>query len=143
MNVYLSCDTSSKASLMKYESETSDIYNNKNVGFADNLLNAGVVVIEPTREATRSLVELGQLAGMRDVALLVREAIMSAESVEDAFLKIGSVCDEQINRTVFGYHQTSREIDPYVEYVLKTLGTGIFDWENILDELPDISDEDR
>lgn len=112
---------------------------------------ADTVVIEPLPEALGTHVELGQLKGMRDMATAIVHIINNATSVDDAFMRIGALCDKQINRAVYPHYEDIRRfkganesedrrswgINQYVYGVCLDLteGKGLYDWSEVLKEL--------
>ena len=117
----------------------------------DALFWSDTVVIEPLPEALGTHVELGQLKGMRDMAIAIINLINNATSVDDAFMQIGALCDKQVNRAVYPHYEDIRRfegvtesedrrslgINQYVYGVCLDLteGKGFYDWNEVLKEL--------
>lgn len=155
-------------SLQWYMPQDNKIINDKTTakqeGLAERIVKhdtealfwSDTVVIEPLPEALGTHVELGQLKGMRDMAELVKTAIMTAESVDDAFMKVGELCNKQLTRKIYPHYEDIRRfagvtesedrrslaINQYVYGVCLDLsdGKGFYEWEEIKGEVRNSSE---
>lgn len=117
----------------------------------DALFWSDVVVIEPLPEALGTHVELGQLKGMRDVALQVLSIIDSSEGRTEALLSIVKEMGRHVNRVVYPHYEDIRRpagitesedrrslgINQYVYGACLELtdGKGFYGWNEVKKEL--------
>ena len=182
-NVYLAGGMMSKGEQMQRESEKNDIkalgipvYNpqdnkeindksnlDNNEGLAEKIVkadtnairNSDVVVIEPQSYAFGTMVEMGQIKGMKDVAQeILHEFHKQYASGTDNFVvleNIRKIVTEILNQQVFPHYQDIRRfegvtetedrrsfgVNQYVYGVALQLsnGKGFYEWDEILEEL--------
>lgn len=121
--------------------------------------NSDIIVVEPTNDACGSMVELGQLKGMKDVANDIRYIIDNAKDSEIAILSILEIINPIINQKVFPHYEDIRRFkgcheyedsrawgcNQYVYGVCLDLSDnkGFYEWEEILEELKQIKQQEE
>lgn len=110
------------------------------------LFESDIITIEPQPYAQGTLVELGQLKGMRDMANVILSMVADGESIKD----IVDECTLQVNKKILPhYEDIRRHNDPEVgdrrslginAYVYGTCldlskGKGFYTWEEIKENL--------
>lgn len=178
--VYIAGDMLTKGSQMLRASEREDIreiglgfYNpadnkeindkanlDNNEGLAEKIVKADtdgiksseIVVIEPQPFAMGTMVELGQIKGMKDMAKMVCEVIAEADlDMADKLNKILELVSKTMNQKVYPHYEDIRRFDGVTEsedrrslginqYVYGVCldvshGKGFYEWDEILEEL--------
>lgn len=120
----------------------------------DAILWSDSVVIEPLPEACGTMVELGQLKGMKDVAEQVLRILSNEELTPDETLSIlEEEMEKHIQRKVYPHYEDIRRVEGITEtddrrslginqYVYGvcldlTGGKGFYSWEEVLEEFSD------
>lgn len=117
----------------------------------NGIMSSNIVVIEPQPFALGTMVELGQIKGMKDVANLVSSAINSNDKQEDIIKKISDIVTPICEQKVYPHYEDIRRFKDCVEsgdrralginqYVYGvcldlTNNVGFYEWEEVLDEL--------
>lgn len=118
----------------------------------DAIMWSDTVVLEPLPEACGTMVELGQLLGMRDASEQILRILSNEDLTEDQKLHIiGLTVNQHLSRKVYPHYEDIRRFSGVTEsedrrslginqYVygacLKlTDGKGFYEWEEILEEL--------
>lgn len=106
------------------------------------IIDSDIIVIEPTNDALGTMVELGQIKGMKDLALMISEL----DNISD----IHELCNSFINKKVYPHYEDIRRtnipetadrrswsVNQYVYGVCLDLtdGIGFYEWEEILEKL--------
>lgn len=118
------------------------------------LLSADVVVLEPQPYALGTHVELGQLLGMKDLAVLIYDEVYKhnlTNSAEEVLDKIEAICLKVLLQKVYPHMQDIRRqatspeqgdrrswaVNQYVygACLKLTNGKGFYEWDEVLDEL--------
>lgn len=138
----------------------NDKANAVQLGLADRIVKhdthaimaSDIIVIEPLPEACGTMVELGQLLGMKDFAHLVLESSCNPKlSATQALSDIITLCNGMINKKVYPHYEDIRRVDGITEtgddrslginqYVKGacnklTNGKGFYSWDEVLEEL--------
>ena len=120
----------------------------------DAIMWSDSVVIEPLPEACGTMVELGQLKGMKDVAEQVLRILADDElSNDEALAIISEEMDKHVQRKVYPHYEDIRRVEgitesgdrrslgvnQYVYGVCLDLsdGKGFYSWNEILEEFSD------
>jgi nucleoside 2-deoxyribosyltransferase len=116
----------------------------------NGILESEIIVIEPTNDALGTMVELGQIKGMKDMAKSIK-AILTAYCGNKATIDEAiHTCDVMINKKVYAHYEDVRRTDipekgdrrsfgvnQYVYGVCLDLtdGKGFYEWDEIMEEL--------
>lgn len=118
----------------------------------DAIVWSDTIVLEPLAHALGTNIELGQVKGMRDVSMQIKEIIKTAPSTSEALALINVICNQHINRDVYVHYQDIRRqgqtetgdrrslgIHQYMYGVALdvTKGRGIQDWNQIVEAIRD------
>lgn len=118
----------------------------------DGIRNAETLIIEPTNDACGTMVELGQVKGMKDIARDIKEIFNNDELFDDEVLaEIYNIITPILNQKVYPHYEDIRRfagvsenedrrswgVNQYVYGVCLDLtnGKGFYEWEEILEEL--------
>ncbi|MFW3388264.1 UNVERIFIED_CONTAM: nucleoside 2-deoxyribosyltransferase, partial [Kocuria sp. CPCC 205274] len=71
----------------------------------DAILWSDTIIIEPLPEALGTHVELGQIKGMKDVAGLIRDAMLSAPTAEKACIAASDIIHHILNQRVYPHYE--------------------------------------
>lgn len=109
------------------------------------------VVIEPLAEACGTMVELGQIKGMKDVSLAGYKTLTSALPDQEKLQMLAELFERNIDRKVYPHFEDVRRVDGLTEtgdrrslginqYVYGvcldlTGGKGFYEWSEVLKEL--------
>ena len=114
------------------------------------IIESDIIVIEPTNDALGTCVELGQIKGMKDIALKIRKLYWDTPDDNEFMLEIQKLCSAIINKKVYPHYEDIRRTDipecadrrswsvnQYVYGVCLDLtnGKGFYEWEEIKDQL--------
>lgn len=137
--------------------DKSNLDNNE--GLAEKIVRADtkairesdIIVIEPQPFALGTMVELGQIKGMKDIAKDIYDIITTATTDEIALLDIWRVIYPIYQQKVYPHYEDIRRFDGVTEtedrrslginqYVYGvclsvTDGTGFYEWDEIIQEL--------
>ena len=116
----------------------------------NGILESEIIVIEPTNDALGTMVELGQIKGMKDMAKSIKAILTvycgNKATIDEAI----HACDVMINKKVYAHYEDVRRTDipekgdrrsfgvnQYVYGVCLDLtdGKGFYEWEEIMEEL--------
>lgn len=112
----------------------------------EGILSSEIIIIEPTNDACGTMVELGQIKGMKDMATIILTAINNGDSVE----AIKKICEDINNKKVYPHYEDIRRtsipesadrrswsVNQYVYGVCLDLsnGYGFYEWNEIMEEL--------
>lgn len=115
------------------------------------ILQNDIVIIEPTNDAMGTMVELGQLKGMKDASNLIMNILNQDLDETTALIKIYKLA-QSLNKKVYPHYEDIRRtnipecsdrrswgVNQYVYGVCLDLsdGKGFYEWEEILNELKD------
>lgn len=117
----------------------------------NGIMESDIIVIEPTNDACGTMVELGQLKGMKDAYLMILEWLATCPEVSDKLLgEFVQQNHDKFIKTVLPHYEDIRRTDipesgdrrswgvnQYVYGVCLDLtnGVGFYDWEDILGEV--------
>jgi Nucleoside 2-deoxyribosyltransferase len=125
----------------------------------DAIIESDIVVIEPQPFALGTMVELGQIKGMKDLAKVILDLVDSGKHKDDALKALFAILDivEKVNnQVVFPHYEDVRRfegagkdeegdrrslgINQYVYGVCLDLtnGKGFYEWDEVLEELEKI-----
>lgn len=114
------------------------------------IINSDVIVIEPTNDALGTMVELGQIKGMKDLAEMILNAIEEGKTNINALDLVTKLCLKMINKKIYPHYEDVRRtsipeksdrrswsVNQYVYGVCLDLteGKGFYDWSEVLEEL--------
>lgn len=123
------------------------------------IVDSDVIVIDAHENGKGTLVELGQIKGMRDMADIVLENIRAAfihggVSDSDALERVIKLCNEVYNKKVYAHNTDIRRANTQPQagdrreyapnqYVYGTVldvtnGVGFYDWDEIIEEVKEI-----
>jgi len=124
------------------------------------IIESDIVVIEPQPFAYGTMVELGQLKGMKDMAKMIIELAdqeCGEYSTQEILNHILQLAEKILNKKVFPHYEDIRRFKGVVEkedrrslginqYVYGvcldlTNGVGFYDWEEVISELKKIKHE--
>lgn len=117
----------------------------------DAIMWSDTVIIEPLAEACGTMVELGQLKGMKDVAEQMLRVLENPELSDSTIIEeVYQIANRHYNRRVLPHFEDIRRVDGILEeadrrslginqYVYGvcldlTEGKGFYQWEEVLDE---------
>lgn len=124
----------------------------------DGIKESDIIVIEPTNDACGTMVELGQIKGMKDMAkdILLAMRPCNGDSTE-ILAEIAKLCVDMIEKKVYPHYEDIRRfkgctesedrrawsVNQYVYGVCLDLsdGKGFYEWEEILEELETVKEE--
>ena len=116
----------------------------------EGIISSDIIVIEPTNDALGTMVELGQIKGMKDMAKMVLDAINNIEYDREALHNTMALCESMINKKVYSHYEDCRRttipekadrrswsVNQYVYGVCLDLteGKGFYEWSEILEGL--------
>lgn len=117
----------------------------------NGIIESDIIIIEPHENALGTMVELGQLKGMKDAFMLITDWLMEHDDVSgDLFLQYMEEFFPKFRKKVYTHVEDIRRTDiPEVgdrrswginQYVYGacldlTNGKGLYDWEEIIEEL--------
>ncbi len=115
------------------------------------LLWSDTVVIEPLVHAVGTCIELGQLKGMKDIAVQILEIVGDDGSDEECFERITALCNAQVKRKVYPHYEDMRRLNlaeqsgdrrefgmhqySYCVSLDLTDGKGMYSWDEIKEKL--------
>lgn len=115
------------------------------------IIESDIIVIEPQDNALGTMVELGQILGMRDLSQMIQEVIHNKNLTESTKIKIiNKLTLNQLNKKVYPHYEDIRRtnipecgdrrswgVNQYIYGVCLKLsnGKGFYEWEEILKEL--------
>lgn len=116
------------------------------------ILNSDIIVIEPHENALGTMVELGQIKGYKDVSRMMLEILESGNSdgeVINDLIALATSLDKKVYPHLEDIRRTnipesgdrrSWSINQYVYGVCLDLtdGKGLYEWEEILEELKEV-----
>lgn len=109
-----------------------------------------IIVIEPTDGALGTMVELGQIKGMRDISKDVLDVLWEDISDKEKIDKVWDLCYSIIHKEVYPHYEDCRRtnipevgdtrswsVNQYVYGVCKELsnGKGFYEWDEVLKAL--------
>lgn len=122
------------------------------------IIDSDIIVIDAHENGKGTLVELGQIKGMRDMAKIILDILLEADGTEDSANDVVSKAIEQIQKAAFKKvyaHNTDirrantqpqagdrREYGPN-QYVYGTVleltnGVGFYEWDEIIEEVKEV-----
>lgn len=114
------------------------------------IFESDIVVIEPTNDALGTLVELGQIKGIKDMAKIFLSELSSNENTKEAIEDLYYFCLKMLDKKVYPHYEDIRRtslpevgdrrsfgVNQYVYGVCLGLteGKGFYEWDEILEEL--------
>ncbi|MGL6184807.1 MAG: hypothetical protein ACRC1T_05450 [Clostridium chrysemydis] len=114
------------------------------------IIDSDIIVLEPLSHAIGSNIEMGQIKGMKDMAKMIMNIYKNTEYIDDALDEIVELCTRTINKPVFTHYEDVRRTDIpecgdrrswginqycYGVCLDLTKGKGLYEWEEILEEL--------
>ena len=124
------------------------------------IIDSDVIVIDAHENGKGTLVELGQIKGMRDMAKMVSDVISENYSMfdddcdENTVRAIEELVEEVVNKKVFAHNTDIRRANSHPQsgdrreygpnqYVYGTVlditdGKGFFDWDEIIEEVKEL-----
>lgn len=125
----------------------------------DAIVESDIIVIEPQPFALGTLVELGQVKGMRDFANMILDIAIDSDSPHNILSDIIALAEKVANKKVFPHYEDVRRftgagkdeegdrrslgINQYVYGVCLDLtdGKGFYEWDEVLSELTKIKND--
>ena len=123
----------------------------------DAIIESDIIVIEPQPFALGTMVELGQIKGMRDMAQMIMKTILESESKNsgslEALHQIEGIVESMLRKKIYPHFEDIRRFDgagkdeegdrrslainQYVYGVCLDLsgGVGFYEWDEVLAEL--------
>ena len=113
------------------------------------IIESDIIVIEPTNDALGTCVELGQIKGMKDVAMALLWRL-EFDKNENVIENIKGICEAIIDKKIYPHYEDIRRTDipecadrrswsvnQYVYGVCLDLtnGKGFYEWDEIKEEL--------
>lgn len=126
------------------------------------ILKSDKIVIEPTNDACGTMVELGQIKGMRDMSAIISGAVMNGiKNRYDHSIILAHVltlCRDMLNKEVYPHYEDVRRTDipeqgdrrsfgvnqyVYGACLDVTNGKGFYEWDEILERLKEEKEEEK
>lgn len=124
------------------------------------ILKSDKIVIEPTNDACGTMVELGQIKGMKDMSAIISNAVVKGlKNRNDNVAIIAHVlhlCKEMLGKDVYPHYEDVRRTDipeqgdrrsfgvnqyVYGTCLALTDGVGFYEWNDILKRLEETEEE--
>lgn len=114
------------------------------------IVSSDIIILEPTNDACGTMVELGQVKGMKDLAEMILILLQEYRDDQGRLSAIASICNQILNKKVYTHYEDVRRTDipekadrrswginqyVYGTCLSLTNGKGLYEWNEILEEL--------